>query len=35
VKNTEAKAEYKDGLLRLVIPKAEATEKKAVKVNLE
>lgn len=35
VKNTEAKAEYKDGLLRLVIPKAESIEQKAVKVNIE
>jgi HSP20 family protein len=35
VKNTEAKAEYKDGLLRLVIPKAESIEQEAVKVNIE
>jgi HSP20 family protein len=34
VQNTEAKAEYKDGLLRLVVPKAKTETKKSVKIEL-
>jgi HSP20 family protein len=34
VQNAEAKAEYKDGLLRLVVPKAKAETKKSVKIDL-
>jgi HSP20 family protein len=34
VKNQEVKAEYKDGILRLNLPKTEAEKQRAVKVNL-
>lgn len=34
IKNTEVKAEYKDGILHLTLPKAEAEKNKVVKVNL-
>ena len=34
VKNTEVNAEYKDGILNLTLPKAEAEKNKVVKVNL-
>ena len=34
IQNTEVKAEYKDGILILNLPKAEAEKNKVVKVNL-
>ena len=34
IKNTEVKAEYKDGILHLTLPKAEEEKNKVVKVNL-
>jgi HSP20 family protein len=34
IQNTEIKAEYKDGILHLTLPKAEAEKNKVVKVNL-
>lgn len=34
VQNDQAQAEYKDGILRLNLPKAEADENKVFKVNL-
>lgn len=34
IKNTEVKAEYKNGILHLNLPKAEAEKNKVVKVNL-
>ena len=34
VKNTEANAEYKDGILKLTLPKADQEKNKVVKVNL-
>ncbi|MGA7937352.1 MAG: Hsp20/alpha crystallin family protein [Kovacikia sp.] len=34
VQNTQAKADYKDGILRLNLPKAEEEKNKVVKVNL-
>lgn len=34
VKNTEVKAEYKDGILNLTLPKAEEEKNKVVKVNI-
>ncbi|MEO1373708.1 MAG: Hsp20/alpha crystallin family protein [Cyanobacteria bacterium J06635_10] len=34
VKNTEVKAEYKDGILNLTLPKSEEEKNKVVKVNL-
>jgi HSP20 family protein len=34
VKNQEVQAEYRDGILRLTLPKAEGEQKKAVKVAL-
>ena len=34
IQNTEVKAEYKDGILHLTLPKAEAEKNKVVKVNL-
>ena len=34
VKNTEINAEYRDGILHLTLPKAEAEKNKVVKVNL-
>lgn len=34
VQNTEVKAEYKDGILNLTLPKAEEEKNKVVKVNL-
>lgn len=34
IKNTEVKAEYKDGILHLTLPKAESEKNKVVKVNL-
>ena len=34
VQNTEAQAEYKDGILKLTVPKAEAEKNKVVKVNI-
>jgi len=34
VKNQEVKAEYKDGILRLNLPKTEPEKQRAVKVNL-
>ena len=34
VKNTEVNAEYKDGILHLTLPKAEAEKNKVVKVNV-
>ncbi|AFY34415.1 Hsp20/alpha crystallin family protein [Calothrix sp. PCC 7507] len=35
VENTKVIAEYKDGILNLVLPKAEAEKHKVVKVNLQ
>ncbi|MGK7943666.1 MAG: Hsp20/alpha crystallin family protein [Microcystaceae cyanobacterium] len=35
VQNTNVKAEYKDGILHLTLPKAEAEKNKVVKVNLD
>jgi HSP20 family protein len=34
IQNTEVKAEYKDGILHLTLPKAEVEKNKVVKVNL-
>ena len=34
IENTEVKADYKDGILQLTLPKAEAEKNKVVKVNL-
>jgi HSP20 family protein len=34
VKNTDVKAEYKDGILHLTLPKAEEEKNKVVKVNI-
>jgi len=34
IQNTEVKADYKDGILHLTLPKAEAEKNKVVKVNL-
>ena len=34
IQNTEVKAEYKNGILHLTLPKAEAEKNKVVKVNL-
>ena len=34
IQNTEVKAEYRDGILHLTLPKAEAEKNKVVKVNL-
>lgn len=34
IQNTEVKAEYKDGILQLTLPKAESEKNKVVKVNL-
>ena len=34
VQNDKVQAEYKDGILRLTLPKAESEKQKAVKVNL-
>jgi HSP20 family protein len=34
IQNTEVKAEYKNGILYLTLPKAEAEKNKVVKVNL-
>ena len=34
VQNTKVTAEYKDGVVRLVLPKTETTEKKAVKIEI-
>ena len=34
IQNTEVKAEYKEGILHLTLPKAEAEKNKVVKVNL-
>ena len=34
IQNTEVKAEYKDGILSLTLPKAKAEKNKVVKVNL-
>ncbi|MGB7443534.1 MAG: Hsp20/alpha crystallin family protein [Coleofasciculaceae cyanobacterium] len=34
VQNTEAKADYKDGILKLAMPKAEEEKNKVVKVNI-
>jgi HSP20 family protein len=34
IQNTEVKAEYKNGILNLTLPKAEAEKNKVVKVNL-
>ncbi|MGK7932828.1 MAG: Hsp20/alpha crystallin family protein [Microcystaceae cyanobacterium] len=35
VQNTNVKAEYKDGILHLTLPKAEEEKNKVVKVNLD
>ncbi|BAZ10333.1 heat shock protein Hsp20 [Calothrix sp. NIES-4071] len=35
IQNTEVKADFKDGILNLTLPKAEAEKNKVVKVNLE
>lgn len=35
IQNTHVKAEYKDGILHLTLPKAESEKNKVVKVNLE
>jgi HSP20 family protein len=35
IQNTNVKAEYKDGILNLTLPKAEEEKNKVVKVNLE
>ena len=34
IQNTEAKAEYKDGILNLILPKSEEEKNKVVKVNI-
>jgi HSP20 family protein len=35
IQNTDVKAEYKDGILNLTLPKTEAEKNKVVKVNLQ
>jgi HSP20 family protein len=35
IQNTDVKAEYKDGILNLILPKKEEEKNKVVKVNLE
>ncbi len=35
IQNTNVKAEYKDGILNLILPKAEEEKNKVVKVNLQ
>ena len=35
IQNTNVKAEYKDGILNLTLPKTEQEKNKVVKVNLE
>jgi HSP20 family protein len=35
IQNTQVRAEYKDGILNLTLPKAESEKNKVVKVNLE
>lgn len=35
IQNTNVKAEYKDGILNLILPKAEDEKHKVVKINLE
>lgn len=35
IQNTNVKAEYKDGILNLTLPKAEEEKNKVVKINLE
>jgi len=35
IQNTNVKAEYKDGILHLTLPKAETEKNKVVKINLE
>ncbi|HEY9800539.1 MAG TPA: Hsp20/alpha crystallin family protein [Leptolyngbyaceae cyanobacterium] len=35
IQNTNVKAEYKDGILNLTLPKAESEKNKVVKINLE
>ncbi|MDM9384941.1 Hsp20/alpha crystallin family protein [Chlorogloeopsis sp. ULAP01] len=35
IQNTDVKAEYKDGILNLSLPKTQAEKNKVVKVNLE
>ncbi|QLE56403.1 Hsp20/alpha crystallin family protein [Nostoc sp. TCL26-01] len=35
IQNTNVKAEYKDGILNLLLPKAEDEKHKVVKINLE
>ncbi|MBW4562828.1 MAG: Hsp20/alpha crystallin family protein [Mojavia pulchra JT2-VF2] len=34
IQNDQVKAEYKDGILRLILPKAESERQKVVKVNI-
>jgi HSP20 family protein len=34
IQNTSVKAEYKDGILNLTLPKAEEEKNKVVKVNI-
>ncbi|MGB6170002.1 MAG: Hsp20 family protein, partial [Geitlerinemataceae cyanobacterium] len=34
IENTQVKAEYKDGVLKMSLPKAEEEKNKVVKVNL-
>ncbi|WP_066377697.1 MULTISPECIES: Hsp20/alpha crystallin family protein [unclassified Anabaena] len=35
IQNTNVKAEYKDGILNLILPKAEEEKNKVVKINLD
>ncbi|MUH00309.1 Hsp20 family protein [Scytonema sp. UIC 10036] len=35
IQNTDVKAEYKDGILNLILPKKEEEKNKVIKVNLE
>lgn len=35
IQNTDVQAEYKDGILNLTLPKAEAEKHKVVKINVE
>jgi HSP20 family protein len=35
IQNTQVQAEYKDGILNLMLPKAEEEKNKVIKVNLE
>jgi HSP20 family protein len=35
IQNTNVHAEYKDGILKLVLPKAEEEKNKIVKVNVD